>query len=736
MSSGIVVKLWNVKAGKAGTRSGLVGSMDYIENEDKTSIEMPVGDKFTEEQLGRETQYVENDIKTFKKMLVTSINLSTTDTKEAVKEMLEVKKMYNKLDGRAAVHGVISLPVEESSLRNAEKLIALARDTVKELFPNNQAILAVHTNTDNLHIHFLVNTVGFDGRKIHEDRNFVRNVLQPTVNKYAVKYGFSENEQWKKKPVTIDKPEYEQYIAKIKDSVDYAVENSNTMQDFIQVMNEQGIKTRLGNKTMSFITGKMSRPIRSRRLGTAYTVEAIEDRILTRRDRLTLNTEAEKLANDPALIYTPRAKRLTKRYKDMTPEEKQEIVKALRAGRNPWRASANAAWQLSQLANDLNLTEAVKEYRTAYSADGTTEEILNGILAAKKRISANKKAAKRQYAQYLPMIKIYQEMQSVEKAAYLYEHGGHDEYRIEFERYRDLTRELKSGYDKTADDVAKYLADFDDYITYTTGQLAELSSEYKDTLAYLKKHGELSESRTLTGLVGAYDMKNEAKSTHHIRSEQYYIASQSSNVIAKITTYPQTVNGRVQQGFKAEIMDKYGNVLQSIDSKDGLSDFNRKLAEAGKQYNFTSCEKYKSLLQAKIVAMQTSDRHHEAGENSTKRTYKFTSAINLYSAKNQEGTYAVADPSGQSPYTAEVTTTADGSVTVTVHTLDGAEQGVYYLPPVKAESKDWTAINEMRAKYGFDEMVVYDSEEEAQKYAEEQQRQSEKQISTKLNNKR
>ena len=48
-------------------------------------------------------------------------------------------------------------------------MIMLLEDLLEEIFPEYQAVYAVHTNTENLHIHFILNTVGLNGKKIHMD---------------------------------------------------------------------------------------------------------------------------------------------------------------------------------------------------------------------------------------------------------------------------------------------------------------------------------------------------------------------------------------------------------------------------------------------------------------------------------------------------------------------------------------------------------------------------------------
>ena len=74
----------------------------------------------------------------------------------------------------------------------------LLSDAMQQVFPENQVVYAVHTNTENLHIHFIINTVGLNGKKIHMDKKFMHEVLEPTVNKLAEKYGFTPNEIWRK----------------------------------------------------------------------------------------------------------------------------------------------------------------------------------------------------------------------------------------------------------------------------------------------------------------------------------------------------------------------------------------------------------------------------------------------------------------------------------------------------------------------------------------------------------
>lgn len=187
---GIVAKIWNIKEGTMGRGAAvqITDSISYITNSEKCDGVI-VNDDFM--QVGREVSYVINDIKTLQGLYVGGRHIS--DIQNATNEMMQVKEFHNKLGGRVALHGIVSLPVGESGKENAGKLMMLADDLLEEIFPDHQAIYAVHTNTENLHVHFVVNTVALNGRKIHMDHNFMSKVFDPYLNKLARQYGFSPN---------------------------------------------------------------------------------------------------------------------------------------------------------------------------------------------------------------------------------------------------------------------------------------------------------------------------------------------------------------------------------------------------------------------------------------------------------------------------------------------------------------------------------------------------------------
>ena len=138
MSEGIVIKIWNVKVSKNNQNSGskqIQDSISYIENPEKLGTANIV-DGST--QVGNELTYVMNEVKTVKKLYVGSRHI--TDISNATEEMMQVKQYFGKLDGRLALHGVISLDETESDIKNAGKLMMLMADYLDSLFPGHQAV--------------------------------------------------------------------------------------------------------------------------------------------------------------------------------------------------------------------------------------------------------------------------------------------------------------------------------------------------------------------------------------------------------------------------------------------------------------------------------------------------------------------------------------------------------------------------------------------------------------------
>lgn len=319
---GIVTKIWNIKEGSMGRGAAvqITDSISYITYSEKCDGVI-AGDGLM--QVGREVSYVINDLKTLQGLYVGERHIS--DIQNATDEMMQVKEFHNKLGGRVALHGIVSLPVGESGKENAGKLMMLVDDLLEEIFPDHQAIYAVHTNTENLHVHFVVNTVALNGRKIHMDHNFMSKVFDPYLNKLARQYGFSPNMTWEEEKEP-DEIKFSDRVIRLRQAVDTAIEWSDDFDSFLHNLRSQGIKVNCG-KYLSLRMEGMPRAIRSFRLGNRYTIDAIRDRLLGKREEMIRSEVGDHILTlgSPAQIYVKTTP--LKKYADMDAEEKQEAMR-------------------------------------------------------------------------------------------------------------------------------------------------------------------------------------------------------------------------------------------------------------------------------------------------------------------------------------------------------------------------------------------------------------------------
>ena len=305
--------------------------------------------------LTNQLRYVTNDVKTMDGLYVGGRHI--VDFDNATNEMMQVKEFYGKLGGRVATHGIISLDREESDPKNAGKLMLLLNDFMAELFPEHQVVYAVHTNTENLHIHFVINTVGLDGKKIHMDRSFMKKIFEPTLNKLAERYEFTPNEKWRR-DVVVDKVPIAKRKILLRKLIDHAIEQTDDIESFIAYLRADGLEVNVG-KHISVEMDDMTRPMRTNQLGENYTPQAIVRRLATKQDPLIWNSVGEHshyLSKRELVNFTPTK---MKKYKDMSKEEKQKALRLIRLGRNPWEERYIDNWQIQKMARELNETAYV-----------------------------------------------------------------------------------------------------------------------------------------------------------------------------------------------------------------------------------------------------------------------------------------------------------------------------------------------------------------------------------------
>lgn len=110
--------------------------------------------------------YAINGEKTEEKLYVSGVNCMP-DT--AYVEMTNVKKQFFKTDGIQCFHGYQSFAEGEVTPAQAHEIsVKLA----EELWGNRfQVVVSTHLNTDNIHSHFVVNSVSFvDGKRFNNTK--------------------------------------------------------------------------------------------------------------------------------------------------------------------------------------------------------------------------------------------------------------------------------------------------------------------------------------------------------------------------------------------------------------------------------------------------------------------------------------------------------------------------------------------------------------------------------------
>ena len=588
MAKGIVAKIWNIKEGSMGRGAGaqISDSISYITNSEKCD-ETLTADSLA--QIGRELKYVTNDVKTLEGLYVGCRNIS--DLKNATNEMLQIKEFFKKFGGRVALHGIISLDERESDKKNAGKLMMLLNDLLEEVFPNYQAVYAVHTNTENLHIHFILNTVGLNGRKIHMDSAFMSKVFEPALNRLAKKYGFTPNELWEKEK-KIEDVSFGEIMAKLRNAVDEAIERSESFDELISDLKAQGIKVNFG-KHLSLKTDGMTRAIRSNRLGSMYTVEMIRDRIISKREELIRSEVGDYVEQKKDGAYVFVDTKPLKKFSEMTPKEKKEAIRLLRLGKNPWRERYESNWQMQRMADEFRRTANVYELIRLYAPKGNAQDALDNILKRQKELASEKKQVRENLKTHQPMIRLYKEAKKHAKKAYLYEFAGCEEYLSEYVSYKKLCKRLEDGYGKDITEVASFVDDQEAAILYATAQSRELSDEYKTILRF--KENELkqgiSEYVSLYDAIGYSKARSQAIQYGVFETSIKYIAADGvDGAYLRVVITPDVVDGKRTEKAVVTVFDAKGNATDEITS-EGVSvrDFNKSISELKGSTGFYKC---------------------------------------------------------------------------------------------------------------------------------------------------
>lgn len=601
MAKGIVAKIWNISVG-SGSRTAaaqISSSIEYIENLEKVGVVLDIDNA---NLLTNQLTYVTNDVKTMDGLYVGGRHI--VDFDNATNEMMQVKEFYGKLGGRVATHGIISLDREESDPKNAGKLMLLLNDFMAELFPEHQVVYAVHTNTENLHIHFVINTVGLDGKKIHMDRSFMKKIFEPTLNKLAERYEFTPNEKWRR-DVVVDKVPIAKRKILLRKLIDHAIEQTDDIESFIAYLRADGLEVNVG-KHISIEMDDMTRPMRTNQLGENYTPQAIVRRLATKQDPLIWNSVGEHshyLSKRELVNFTPTK---MKKYKDMSKEEKQKALRLIRLGRNPWEERYIDNWQIQKMARELNETAYVYELVHYYSGGRDNTDIaMQEIITRREQLQEEIKAIRKSLKEYQPIISIYEEMKQYMIKAYLFDVYGKTEYVADFLKYKELARILEVSYNKSVEEVADFVADQRGQLAYAKTQVKELSAQYKDIYRFVNA-GKFVDRQHVVSFMDAVGYKEAVRQAKdykvYVNELRYITAANVDDVVIRVMTMAEIVDGKPIVVTNIEVLDKDENVVKTVSSKDmDNAAFNKELIALADEYGLKECSIHKTKIHKKSL---------------------------------------------------------------------------------------------------------------------------------------
>ncbi|MBR5620342.1 MAG: relaxase/mobilization nuclease domain-containing protein [Clostridia bacterium] len=251
-------------------RGRLKEVLDYADNPDKTTDR-----KYLDDDLYDALRYTENDDKTDEKKYVSGINCSAAF---AYQEMTAVKRKYGERGKVIAYHGYQSFRMDELT---PEECHAIGIETARRMWGKDyQVLVTTHLNTDNLHNHFVVNSVSFrDGHKFRnsiEQHYELREISDQICKEQGLSVlrntrfygGQTKGTYWREQR---GQPTHRQQL---KQDVEYCLKYSMNWEQFYQQMQAKGYT--IDPIRMSVKADGWQRSVRLDRLG--YPEDVIYER--------------------------------------------------------------------------------------------------------------------------------------------------------------------------------------------------------------------------------------------------------------------------------------------------------------------------------------------------------------------------------------------------------------------------------------------------------------------------
>ena len=139
-------------------------------------------------QLYRKLNYI-TDVASTQQYLIYGSAVSIYDP---YAQMLAVKQVFNQTERNAYRHCILSIKTEdEISIANFKHLSMEVSELLSNFYGNYQVVMAVHIDSDNLHAHYVLNTINYlTGERFDLNRRRLIE-LKYRVNEILNKYNIS-----------------------------------------------------------------------------------------------------------------------------------------------------------------------------------------------------------------------------------------------------------------------------------------------------------------------------------------------------------------------------------------------------------------------------------------------------------------------------------------------------------------------------------------------------------------
>lgn len=184
-------------------------------------------------------------------------NYDKVSVSNVSQSFIDEKKLWGKDSGRMYVHSVLSFHKDENV--NPDLGFKIARNIAEHdpFYQKYQTLVVAHFDKDELHFHFLSNSVSYiDGKKEQHSKKDVLALMNRT-NEYCSQFGLSVNQKGKhfdgspvdeldiaamnnRKYRVLSNPTRKSYVIDCMCAVDVARSRATSIESFIEYMNHQG----------------------------------------------------------------------------------------------------------------------------------------------------------------------------------------------------------------------------------------------------------------------------------------------------------------------------------------------------------------------------------------------------------------------------------------------------------------------------------------------------------------